>query len=287
MKYGVHAYIFTDRWSDSQLGILDTAKELGFDGIEIGVGDDVPFTPALTRQRAEALDLELFVGPGGLWPAECDLSADDLADRQRGLAWHQKQVDVAGEMGATLYSGALYGHPGVVKRRLPPADEYPRTAEGLHELAAHAQRRGVTIALEPMSRFRTHLVNTPEQVMRLVTLADHPNLSVLLDTYHMVSEVRDYGQAICTVRERLWGLHACENDRGLPGGGLVPWEAIFATLKETAFDGYLLLETYNTSLGDFAYRRGLFQDLCPDGNAFARQGLAFLRERGLGIRMRD
>ena len=46
MKYGVHAYLFTDRWSDGQIGILDTAKELGFDGIEIGVGDDVPFSAA-------------------------------------------------------------------------------------------------------------------------------------------------------------------------------------------------------------------------------------------------
>ena len=30
----------------------------------------------------------------------------------------------------------------------------------------------------------------------------------------------------------LWGLHACENDRGVPGGGLVPWREIFAALKQ-------------------------------------------------------
>ena len=37
------------------------------------------------------------------------------------------------------------------------------------------------------------------------------------------------------------------------------------------------LETYNTRLGDFAFARGIFQDLCPDGRAFVEKGAAFLR----------
>ena len=126
--------------------------------------------------------------------------------------------------------------------------------------------------LEPMSHFRTHIANTPEQIMRLVALADHPNLGVLLDTYHMIPEVRDFGAAIRTVGDRLWGLHACENDRGVPGGGLVPWDHVFAALRDIAFDGFVLLEAYNSSLSDFAFRRGMFHDVCPDGEAFARAG---------------
>ena len=138
----------------------------------------------------------------------------------------------------------------------------------------------MVLALEPMSHFRTHIANTPEQIMRLVALADHPNLGVLLDTYHMIPEVRDFGAAIRTVGDRLWGLHACENDRGVPGGGLVPWDHVFAALRDIAFDGFVLLEAYNSSLSDFAFRRGMFHDVCPDGEAFARQGLAFMH-RGL------
>ena len=280
MKLGLHCYLFTERWSDDRLDVLDTARDLGAECFEVVVGDDIDFTPRLTRQRAEALGLTLTVGPGGLWPTECDISADEPADRARGLAWHCQQIDLAGELGAAAYTGALYGHPGTVKRRVPPADEYPRTAEGLHRLAEHAASRGVTLALEPMSHFRTHIANTPEQIMRLVTLADHPNLGVLLDTYHMITEVRDFGAAIRTVGDRLWGLHACENDRGVPGGGLVPWDHVFAALRDIAFDGFVLLEAYNSSLSDFAFRRGMFHDVCPDGEAFARQGLAFMH-RGL------
>lgn len=276
--YGVHSYIFTDSWSDESLPILETAKALGADIMEIAVGDDVSFTPARTRQKAEELGLSLVTGPGGEWPLECDVSSDDPTERRKGLAWHQRRINVTAELGAMAYTGALYGHPGVVKRRVPPPEEAPRTAEALHQIAEYAAQQGVRIGLEPMSHFRTHVANTPEQVMHLIALADHDNLRVLLDTYHLVTEIRDYARAIRTVRDRLLGVHACENDRGVPGGGLVPWPQVFAALKEIAFDGYLMLETYNSSLGDFAFRRGLFHNVCPDAEAFVREGLGFVRQ---------
>jgi D-psicose/D-tagatose/L-ribulose 3-epimerase len=287
MKYGAHSYIFTETWTDDQLHILDTAAELGLDCFEIGIGDDIIFAPELTRARAEALGLTLIVSPGGVWPVACDLSADDPADRARGLAWHRRQVERAAELGAVAYTGALYGHPGVVKRRLPPADEYPRTAAGLAHLAEFGARYDVQIVIEPMSHFRTHVVNTPEQAMRLIGLAGHPNLGVLFDTYHMITETRDYGQALRTVGDRLWGLHACENDRGVPGDGLVPWATLFSTLREIDFDGFILMEAYNSGAGDFAVRRGMFHNVCPDGEAFVQMGLRFLTEGISGISVRS
>ena len=147
---------------------------------------------------------------------------------------------------------------------------------GLHLLAEYAAQRDVIIALEPMSHFRTHLVNTPTQIMRLIDLADHDNLKVLFDTYHLVTEIRDYAEGIRTVAPQLWCLHACENDRGAPGGGIVPWDEIFAALAEVGFDGIITLETYNSGINDFAFRRGMFHDVCPDGSAFVGRSLAFL-----------
>lgn len=276
MKYGAHCYLFTERWQDDQLHLLDLAVELGLGMFELSIGDDVHFTPSLTRARAEAAGIELAVGPGGAWPMACDLSAEDAADRAKGLAWHKRQVDLAAELGAVAYAGALYAHPGVIQRRVPPAGEYAWTVEGLHLLAEYATQRDVIIALEPMSHFRTRLVNTPAQIMRLIDLADHDNLKVLFDTYHLVTEIRDYGEGIRTVAPRLWCLHACENDRGAPGGGIVPWDEIFAALAEVDFDGIITLETYNSGINDFAFRRGMFHDVCPDGPAFVRRSLAFL-----------
>jgi D-psicose/D-tagatose/L-ribulose 3-epimerase len=284
MKYGAHCYLFTDRWSDHQLHLLDLAKELGLSMFELSVGDDVSFDHRRTGQRAASLGLDLFIGPGGAWPLECDLSADDPTDRARGLAWHKQQVDVAAELGAVAYGGALYGHPGVVKRRRPPPDEYHWTAEGLNALAEYAAGHNVVIALEPMSHFRTHIVNTPEQLLRLIGLADHTNLRVLFDTYHIVTEIRSYGAALRTLGQRLFALHACENDRGVPGGGLVPWEDIFIALHEIGFDGYIGLEGYNSAIDDFAYHRGMFHNVCADGRTFVEEGIAFLRRMESGTR---
>jgi D-psicose/D-tagatose/L-ribulose 3-epimerase len=279
VKYGVHSYVFTDRWGDDKLDILDTIKRLGLDCLEIGVGDDVSFTVELTRRRAETLGLELLISPGGTWPLECDLSSDSPEDRKRGLEWHKKQVDLAYSLGAVAYCGALYGHPGVVKRRRPSPVEYAHTAEALHHLAEYGEQKEVRIALEAMSHFRTHVVNKPEQIMELIIQANHPNLYVLFDTYHMITEVRDYAQAIRTVRDRLWAIHACENDRGVPGGGLVPWDQVFRTLNEINFQGYILFESYNSNIGDFAYQRGMFHNVCPDGVAFVREALAYVQPK--------
>jgi D-psicose/D-tagatose/L-ribulose 3-epimerase len=277
VKYGAHCYLFTRSWSDADLPFLDLARELGLDMFELSVGDDVVFDPRLTGRHAASLDLDLIIGPGGLWPLDCDLASDAAVDRARGLEWHKRQVDLAADLGAWAYAGCLYAHPGIVKRRRPPADELPRAAEGLHALADFAAARGVTLVLEPMSRFRTHLINTPAQLVRLIALADHPGIMATFDTYHAVTEVRDYAAGLRALAPRLALLHACENDRGIPGGGLVPWETVFRTLGEVGFDGTIGLETYNTSLGDFAFERGIFQDLCPDGRAFVEKGVAFLR----------
>lgn len=277
IKYGAHIFLWTKRWTDASLPLLERAKDLGLDFLELALGDDVSFDTAAFRARREALGLEVVVSPGGVWPPDCDISLDDDAKRRRGLAWHRGNIDIAAALGATAYAGAIYGHPGHIDYERPSPALLKRAATGLHDLSEHAKQRGVSLVIEPMSHFRTSLVNSPAQALRLLEFAAHDNLSILFDTYHMITELRAYGAAIRGLGDRLWGLHACENDRGLPGGGLVPWTEIAGALKDLRFAGYVGLESYNSRLEGFAVSRGMFGDVCPDGDAFVRDGLAFLR----------
>ncbi len=63
-----------------------------------------------------------------------------------------------------------------------------------------------------------------------------------------------------------------------PGATWCRGARYFGALTGMGFDGHLALETYNTALPGFALARGVFQDLCPDGDEFARRGLAFVRD---------
>ncbi len=275
-KFGAHQFLWKSHWTDRDLNILDQAHALGLTLLEISLGDDVHFNRASVRRHARSLGIELTVGPGNLWPEECNISADDPRHRQLGLAWHKKTIEQAAEVGAAAYCGAIYSRPGHVYRRPPPADEVPRTAENLNVLADHAAQQGLRLVIEPMSRFRIHLINTAAQALELIRLANHPNLLVNLDTYHMITEERDYGAAIRRALPLLWGVHTCENDRGVPGGGLVPWTAVFEALGNATGCVRLMLETYNTGPGGFGYSRGIFQNVCPDAEQFVKASLDFL-----------
>ncbi len=282
MKYGGHIYLWTDHWSTDQLGLFDQARGLGLDCLEIAVGDDIVFDAAAVRDRAESLGMDVVLSPGAQWPMEQDISHDDAACRAQGVQWHRNWIGQAAEAGAVAYAGAIYGHPGRVERRRPSRDEFQYTADNLRLLAEHAEACDVELAIEPMSHFRTHVVNTPTQAMRLIEAADHHRLKLLLDTYHLVTEIRDYAEAVRTAGDRLWAVHACENDRARTGGGIVPWDELFGALREVKFDQYIIFETYNSSAGDFAFSRGMFHDVCPDGNEFVRKSLAFV-QAGLPI----
>jgi len=282
MKYGAHVYVWQERYGDEELAaLLGRAVALGLDFVEVSVGDDLHFDAVLLGRRASALGLELGVSPGGLWPMQCDVSSDDAGERAMGVAWHRRALDVCGECGAVAYAGGLYGHPGRVGPRPLSRKQKLRLAECLHDLAEYAAGRGTRMALEPMSHFRTHVANTPAQVIELIELADHEGLSCLFDTFHAVTEVESFAGAIADAMPRLWGLHACASHRGVPGTGILPWDEIIGALKAHGWDGYVAFESYNSTDrgGEFAFSRGLLHNVCPDGDAFVRAARAFIEAK--------
>ena len=50
MKFGAHSYIFVDQWTDDCVAVLEQARALGAECVDIGIGDDVEFSPELMRR---------------------------------------------------------------------------------------------------------------------------------------------------------------------------------------------------------------------------------------------
>lgn len=277
MEYGAHIFLWVDSWSSTELSLFDRAKNLGLDVLEIAVGDDIKFDAAAVLRISQNAGMEVVLSPGAEWPMEADIAHPELKNREFGLKWHQHWIEEAAKAGAIAYTGAIYAHPGRVERGKKSGDELKLAAENLQELAKFADSKGVKLVIEPMSHFRTSLINTPDQALELIKMVDHPNLQILFDTYHMVTEIRNYGSAIKLLSPHLWGIHACENDRSVPGGGIVPWNDIFQATQAVDFEGYILMESYNSSIPGFARSRGMFQKICPNGDEFVKTGLEFLK----------
>ena len=66
-----------------------------------------------------------------------------------------------------------------------------RVADGLRPVAELAAERGVRLAIEPLNRYETSLINTVEQGIELLEAADHPACGLLLDSFHMNIEEKD------------------------------------------------------------------------------------------------
>ncbi len=88
-----------------------------------------------------------------------------------------------------------------------------------------AEAQGLEIALEPLNRFETDLINTAEDLMRLIRDINHPAAKVLLDAFHMNIEEPDIEKAILSAGDKLIHVQVSENYRGTPGTGQTRWDA--------------------------------------------------------------
>ncbi len=83
---------------------------------------------------------------------------------------------------------------------------------------------------------------------------------------------KSLGDAIRLVGDRLLQVHTCENDRGTPGTGHVPWSEVFEALADIDFAGPLVIESFTPELREIAKAVSLWRPLdAPTGRARARR----------------
>jgi D-psicose/D-tagatose/L-ribulose 3-epimerase len=277
MKFGVFHLIWGLQLSDMP-ALAARARAAGADVLEIAISrEPLPFDPAAARSAlaAEGLDATLVTSLS----SETDITADEPAVRRTGVDFLKRYIEHASELGSALLSGALYGTV-FTPRYLSPDERSVRwayTVDALAELGPIAQAAGVRIAVEPLSRFHTSLINTAEQGRRLVDDVGHPSIGLLLDSFQMNIEEKSLRQAIRTAADRLFHVHAAESDRGTPGTGQVHWTELRDGLRDIGYDGRLIIESFNPDIPDLANFIKLWRRVERDQDTLARSGLQFLR----------
>jgi D-psicose/D-tagatose/L-ribulose 3-epimerase len=155
--------------------------------------------------------------------------------------------------------------------------EWERAVVGLRRAGAMAADHGVVLAVEALNRFETDLVNTAEQLARLLRDVGHPAVKAHLDTFHMHIEEKDVAEAVRRVAPQLVYVDASESDRGTPGSGQVDWSGLASALREVGYAGDCVIESFTPECRTIAAAAAIWRPLAPSQDALARDGLAFLR----------
>ncbi len=215
----------------------------------------------------------------GAWGPDRNISSaspDIAAASKTYIRW---LIDAAAALGSHTVCGPMYS--GVGKAHLEQEDarklEWSRAVEGVREMAAYAMPAGVRLALEPLNRFENDMINVVSQGLDFVGQVGMPNVGLHLDTFHMHLEEKNSPDAIRAAADRIFHVHACENDRGVPGTGQVHWQEVGAALREVHYAGPVVIESFTAQVKEIAKAVCIWREIAPSQDAIASQGLDFLK----------
>jgi len=266
-----------DNWSDDQIAYFQRAKDCGFDGVEISfVSGPESIDVKRMRDELDRLGLDVFCSTG--LSAVTDISHPDVSVRQAGIDYLRQCLETTKKLQSPLLGGVTYA-PWLL---FPATDDLrpyrEHSAKALHEVAKIAADLDIILTMEILNRFETFMFNTVDEGITFLEQVDHPNVKLQLDTYHMNMEEDSIPHAIRKAGNAIGHFHCAANNRKLPGQGHLNWEAIAAALKDTAYAGGLVIETFPNPDVETGRTVHTWRPLVQDYDGEARATLAFLRE---------
>ncbi|MFC0106936.1 sugar phosphate isomerase/epimerase family protein [Kibdelosporangium aridum] len=273
---GVNTWVWTSPLTDEALhGLAPKIAGWGFDTIEMPVENPGDWAPDAARTLLDDLGLSatvVLVMPPGRELVRAD--AGTVTSTQDYL---RSCVDVATKVGSPVIAGPAYTSVGRTWRATDVERKHDiiELRENLGPVLDHAKQAGVTIAVEPLNRYETSLLNTVNQTLE--ALAGLPSCGVALDFYHQNIEETDIPAAIRAATGRIAHVQVCANDRGTPGRDHLDWRAMLTTLDDAGYDGPLCIESFTAHNASIATAASIWRPLATSQDDLAADGLAFLK----------
>jgi D-psicose/D-tagatose/L-ribulose 3-epimerase len=276
---GVNTWVWTSPLTDDSLDRLSRkAAGMGFEAIELPVESPGDWDPNRAADLLTELSLSPYVvGAMGAGRDLISVTEDAAAATQRYLI---HCVGVAKALGASVVAGPFYAQTGRTWRM--NADERAAAVTELRQNLAPvidaALDAGVTLAIEPLNRYETSLINTVEQALDALDPLLGPGLGLALDSYHLNIEEKNPYDAIRSAGEHLAHVQVCGNDRGAVGDDHTDWTAFLDALDDAGYSGPLNLESFTGENETIATAASIWRPLAASQDALAERTLAYLTE---------
>jgi D-psicose/D-tagatose/L-ribulose 3-epimerase len=273
-KLGFNLLAWTASISDEFFPHIERLKEIGYDGIEICMGQQDP--AAYKRLKTLLGNLNLGITCVTIVGADANPVSPDKAIRAKAVDLLKWNIDRTVDCGSNLLCGPFHSAFATFTRADIQRDEYERSAEVLRAAGDYAKQAGVMLVPEALNRFECYLCNTMAQLRELVELTNHPNVRAMFDTHHANIEEKKQADAIRTIAPVLVHVHLSENDRGTPGSGHIDFKDALTTLASIGYDGWMMIEAFSRSDPAFANAINVWREFSPAWD-IAETGHNFLR----------
>jgi D-psicose/D-tagatose/L-ribulose 3-epimerase len=277
MRFGMNLFLWTDSLNDQTRPLLDDIKKMGFDAVEIPVFE--------TDVKKYAAWSKIF-DDAGLARTGCTVrGADDnpmSTDpkiRQKGIEANKIAVEVAAAAGCETLIGPYHSALGYFSGAGPTADEWKLAVDSMRQVAEHAEKCKINLALEYLNRFECYLLNTAADGARFCCDVNHPRCKMMYDTFHSHIEEKNTAQAIRALKDCVIHVHISENDRSTPGAGNVRWAENFDTLHEIGYNNLMVIEAFGLSLKNLIPATKIWRRMYQSERNLAADGLRFMKEQ--------
>lgn len=282
-KFGVDSLIWTEEFTEKDLHLIHKAKELGFDVIDINISHPERFPTKAVKSTVNDVGIEV-VTTFGLGD-DANVIDPEPARRKKGVDTIKQVVDINYEIGSKILGGVFYAAWGYLSGKPRTKEEWKWSVECVKQAAEYAEKQGdIILAVEVLNRFESHFLNTAEEAVRYCKAIEIDNVKVHLDTFHMIREETSFSEAVNTCgREYLGYMHVCENNRGIPGTGLVPWKELFTALKKISYNGPLTIESFDPGFTELNRLCCIWRKFAETGEELAVKGLQNLKKIEAGM----